>query len=390
MAPPTQSTADPSSGQDRLQHLKEQLQAVLDQQTTLQNENDHLREQVATLTALPPTEEHEDTSDIGIQQQQNSGRDTPAPMRGVSLVPTHLTTTTSSGRISEPKIASPEYYGGQRNKLASFITQVTMVMSLQPSRFPTELSKVIYAGFFLRDTAFLWFQPYVTAEPQPSFMLSFKGFCKELQMTFGDPDEVATAEQQLYALRQKGSVASYLTDFMRHAVLVKWNDEAKAARGLKDAIKDELSRVGRPTNLKDLEAASIRIDTRLFERLVEKGERPMTTNFTGSQSCFTPRTSSTFSPRTSTFTKSTYTRPSEDLRASFQTSSDQVTKQGKLTPAEYQRRKDDNLCLYCGDKGHQVLQCPVAPPPQTRQGLCSATIDDKKTTSQASPSSGKA
>ena len=188
---------------------------------------------------------------------------------------------------------------------------------------------------------------------------------------------------------------------MRYAVLVKWNDEAKAAqfyRGLKDAIKDELSRVGRPVNLKDLEAAAIRIDTRLFERLVEKGERPMTTNFTGSQSRFTPRTpstfvprtSSTFTPRTSTFTKSTYTRPSENLRASF-TSSDQVTKRGKLSPAEYQRRKDNNLCLYCGDKGHQVLQCPVAPSPHSRQqGLRSVTIDDKKTMSQASPSSGKA
>ena len=217
-----------------------------------------------------------------------------------------------------------------------------------------------------------------------------------------DPDEIATAERQLYALRQKGSVTSYLAEFMRYAVLVKWNDEAKAAqfyRGLKDAIKDELSRVGRPANLKDLEAAAIRIDTRLFERLVEKGERPMTTNYTGSQQRFTPRSSSTFiprttsfTPRTSTFTKtqSTYSRPSEDLRASFQTSSDRVTRRGKLTPAEYQRRKDDNLCLYCGDKGHQVLQCPVAPPPQTRQGLRSATIDDKKTTSRASPSPGKA
>ena len=186
MAPPTRSTADASSGQDRLQHLEEQLQAVLDQQTTLQTENDQLRDQVATLTALPPTtEEHEDASDIGIQQQQHSGRDTPAPMRGVSLVPTNHTTTTSNSRISEPKIASPEYYGGQRNKLPSFITQVTMVITLQPSRFPSEISKVIYTGSFLRDTAFLWFQPYVTAEPQPSFMLSFKEFCKELQTTFG-------------------------------------------------------------------------------------------------------------------------------------------------------------------------------------------------------------
>ena len=391
MAPPTRSTADTSSGQDRLQHLEEQLQAVLDQQTNLQMENDQLRQQVATMTALPFTHEQEDTSDAEVQLDH--GRNTPAHMRGVSLAPTH--TTTSSGRVSEPKIASPEYYNGQRSKLPSFITQVTMVITLQPTRFPNETSKVIYAGSFLRDTAFLWFQPYVTAEPQPAFMLSFKEFCKELQSTFGDPDEVATAERQLYALRQKGSVTSYLAEFMRYAVLVKWNDEAKAAqfyRGLKDGIKDELSRVGRPTSLKDLESAAIRIDTRLFERLVEKGERSTSTDVISNQSRFTPRTL-TFVPRQSTFTKSqtTYSRPSNSLQATFPVSPDRLTRRGKLTPAEYQRRKDDNLCLYCGDKGHQVLKCPLAPPAQPSQTNLHATSTvTSQANFKASPSSGKA
>ena len=179
------------------------------------------------MTALPFTHEQEDTSDAEIQLDH--GRNTPAPMRGISLAPTQNTTTTSTGRVSEPKIALPEYYNGQRNKLPSFITQVTMVITLQPTRFPNKTSKVIYAGSFLRNTAFLWFQPYVTAEPQPAYMLSFKEFCKELQSTFDNPDEVATAERQLYALRQKGSVTSYLAEFMRYAVLVKLNGEAKTA-----------------------------------------------------------------------------------------------------------------------------------------------------------------
>lgn len=30
----------------------------------------------------------------------------------------------------------------------------------------------------------------------------------------------------------------------------------------------------------------------------------------------------------------------------------------KLAPEEGQRRKDKNLCLYCGDDGHFVLACP--------------------------------
>lgn len=373
MAPPTRSTgttnSQPSS-QDQLQQLEEQLAQLLNTQTTLQEENQHLQAQVATLTALPPVHETE------------SPHTTPSdhrPERELSHALTGITASTNS-RPTEPKVAAPEYYSGQRNKLTTFITQVTMVLVLQASRYPTEKSKIFYAGSFLRDTAFLWFQPYVTAHPQPEFMLSFEKFCIELRNTFGDPDEVATAERQLYALHQRGSTSSYLAEFMRHAVLVKWNDEAKAAqfyRGLKDAIKDELARTGKPDSFKELQQAAIRIDSRLFERQVEKGERPFTTNT--SQVRFTPRSSTTF---TRTQTQSTYSKPAETLRAT-ELHAEQLTRRGRLTPMEYQRRRENNLCLYCGDKGHQVLKCPVAPPARK------FTSNTRVTTGITKPTSGK-
>ncbi|EAL23701.1 hypothetical protein CNBA3480 [Cryptococcus deneoformans B-3501A] len=115
-------------------------------------------------------------------------------------------TSVPSSRPQEPKISQPEYYHGQYAKLSTFITQVTMVITLQPSRFPTETSKVLYAGSFLRDTPFLWFQPFVTTiDPQPKFMLDFKKFCAELRKNFGDPDEEQTAERLLSANVKEGS-----------------------------------------------------------------------------------------------------------------------------------------------------------------------------------------
>ena len=33
-------------------------------------------------------------------------------------------------------------------------------------------------------------------------------------------------------------------------------------------------------------------------------------------------------------------------------------KDGKLTPAERQRRMDNNLCMFCGSPGHMVKDCP--------------------------------
>lgn len=346
---------------ERIQQLEEQLQAVLNQQTTLQAHNDALqasqtgleeqnealRLQVSALTALPADQQETAPSQVSTPEQL-----TQQDARHVSLAPT---TTTNNGRSSEPKVASPEYFTGQRHKLTTFITQVTMVIALQSSRFTTETAKIIYAGSFLRDTAFLWFQPYVAANPKPAFMLDFELFCSELRKTFGDPDEVSTAERQLYALKQRGSVTTYVADFMRHAVIVKWNDDAKAAqfyRGLKDVIKDELSRTGKPSALAKLQEAAIRIDTRLFERIVEKGERHSAVNTTQ------PR----FAPRTTNYPQAQPAhRPTENFRAFGERDSPQLTRKGKLTPAEYQRRKENNLCLYCGDKGHQVLKCPLAP-----------------------------
>jgi hypothetical protein len=41
-------------------------------------------------------------------------------------------------RVYEPKISQPEYFSGDRKKLNEFITQLKMVISIQPSRFPTQ------------------------------------------------------------------------------------------------------------------------------------------------------------------------------------------------------------------------------------------------------------
>ena len=154
-------------------------------------------------------------------------------------------TPSNKERTSEPKVASPEFFSGSRQGLTPFLTQVNMVIGLQPSRYPMEKTKVLYAGSFLRGTALLWFQPYVSRTPEDPIMNDFESFCKKLKELFGDPNEKATAERNLYALKQKGSATSYLADFQRHAVLVEWNDQAKMAqfyRGLKETVKDELAK----------------------------------------------------------------------------------------------------------------------------------------------------
>lgn len=249
-----------------------------------------------------------------------------------------------------------------------------MVIGLQPSRFPTENSKVLYAASYLRDTAFLWFQPYLAAENPPTWLDDFNQFCKELRAMFGDPDEVATAERHLYNLRQRGSASSYVADFTRYTAIVSWNDEALCAqfyRGLKDTIKDELARTEKPKDLKTLKDIAVRIDTRLFERHLER-DRSSTKSYDNSR--FVPPRNPNFK---TTITKATFTpRPTfrqdndnrrDHLQMGYNSNNRDNSKfRGKIPSAEYERRKKENLCLYCGGKGHTVHDCPVAPPARPR------------------------
>jgi hypothetical protein len=284
--------------------------------------------------------------------------------------------TAPAVRPSKPKIAALEYFHGHRTKLTTFLTQVSMVIKLQPNRYPTERSKVLYTASFLRDTAFLWFQPNLEKDPEPEMMTSYKKFCRALRDTFGDPDAEATAERNIFSLRQKGLASSYISEYQCNSTLTQWNDHALAAQSTEDSKKDStmrllIARVERPHTLKEMMDTALRIDNRLYERSLERGSETQftstttisTRSFGGNKSYsnnnnFTPRSS----PSTGTTTSTTYTRQSFPSRNDRPSSSLPINNRGKLTIEEYQRRKDQDLCLYCGAKDHPVAKCPLAKP----------------------------
>jgi hypothetical protein len=161
---------------------------------------------------------------------------------------------------------------------------------------------------------------------------------------------------------------------------------AQFYRGLKEGIKDEIARVGRPHTLKEMMDTSLRIDNRLYERSLERGSGTQFTSTTttstrsfggnksySNNSNFTPRSS----PSTSTTTSTTYTRQSFPPRNDRATSSLPITNKGKLTSEEYQRRKDQDLCLYCGSKDHAVAKCPLAKPNSSTGNSAILTRDNQ-------------
>jgi hypothetical protein len=185
----------------------------------------------------------------------------------------------------EPKIPDPPMFTGERKDLLPFLTKCQIKFDGQPSRFPDEKSKILYAGSHLEGPAFSWFQPLIapnpgpegSTKPAPPELASFKVFSDALTVIYGDPNLEATAEREIRRLHQTGSAAEYAAKFESKKQYLKWNDEAFRDQfylNLKEEIKDEIAPVGKPKTYLEMKTLAIRLDARLFERHLERPTKP--------------------------------------------------------------------------------------------------------------------
>ena len=93
---------------------------------------------------------------------------------------------------------------------------------------------------------------------------------------FGTVDQERSAEREICNIVQKGAAATYAANFQRHAAYTNWDDTALTAqyyKGLKDFVKDEISRSERPSTLAAMIEKSVIIDNRAYERSMEKSQK---------------------------------------------------------------------------------------------------------------------
>ena len=266
----------------------------------------------------------------------------------------------------EPKIADPEYFSGSRPLLIPYLSQCQLKFNGQPSKFPDEASKVLYAGSYLRGPAFTWFQPLLLAAnkepPQivPEFQ-SFKTFSKSISAVYGDPDLEASAERRLNVLSQTSSVAQYNAEFQQLSQYVEWNDASLKNRfyhGLNDTIKDWLANEPAPKTLKDLVDKATRYDSRRHERLLEKKASP--SHSAGPQST-SSRAPPSAPPPQDYRTASTGTGGLKIPPTSPDGTVPMELGARHITAAERDRRRANKLCFYCGDSEHSVFACLKKP-----------------------------
>ncbi|SOV03415.1 uncharacterized protein UDID_18660 [Ustilago sp. UG-2017a] len=250
----------------------------------------------------------------------------------------------------------PEVFAGERGHLEPFLAQVDVFLRLNPGCFINDSDQILWLSTLLRGVAHQWFYPHLSAVNPPAWLTDYPLFIHQLRVVFGDPDCIATAKREIEALAQTTSVANYLTQFRQLQMTLNWGEDAMAwffYRGLKENVKDDLSRSGKPTDLETLIQRSLEIDNRIAERISEK-KRTITQSANPAP---LPASNPPIAP--------TIVHPSSPSALHVP-----LTTAGKLDPGEYKRRQTNNLSTQARTAKHRLTAfAPVDSQPPGNQYL---------------------
>ena len=257
---------------------------------------------------------------------------------------------------SRAKPRAPDVFdGSDQSKIDTFILQCSMYCALRSSDFPDETAKVSFMLSYLKGSPLDWFQTELSQAmtgygPTPAWFTSVATFTEDLYRLFGPRDPITDATIALENLRYRDSskAVKYSLDFNRHARKTGWNEAALVRcfyKGLPDRMKDEIARVGKPTDLIQLQNLVQVLDQRHWERQSEISRDKRNH----------PAPASTYKPSASYQARAPDSAPSASAKKSSITN--KLGSDGKLSKAERDRRFEKDLCLGCGEAGHRVNAC---------------------------------
>ena len=251
----------------------------------------------------------------------------------------------------------------------------------RPKSFDNDCAKVIYAQSYLKGMALNWFEPeLLLGNPQfcPLWMDDYSKFTQELQANFGPHDPVGDAEHCLdnLSMSDNHKITKYVIKFNCHASQVHGYGEGALwhhfYNRLPEWLKDEITCVGKPYSLHDMQVLVQQIDAHYWECKDEQACHPKsiasTPSLSNQPSCSTNKSAKLVPPPTSN-PSSTPNSSGKSSKGSGQfqkkapaTSdlSSKLGKDGKLTNEEHCCRFENNLCMFCGQSGHIARDCPCS------------------------------
>uniref|UniRef100_A0A3B5RF72 CCHC-type domain-containing protein n=1 Tax=Xiphophorus maculatus TaxID=8083 RepID=A0A3B5RF72_XIPMA len=249
---------------------------------------------------------------------------------GVSAAPERA--PPASARLREVSPPMPEPYTGEIDRCRGFLLQCSLVFSSSPQSFQTDGAKISFVVGNLRGRALKWAE--ARSAQHNLFHRTYDSFVLEFTQTFGYSESPADISRSLLSLKQGNqSVADFAIDFRTLAAASTWNAGALTGaflQALNEDLKDELALRDEPGSLEELVALAIRIDNRIRDRARAKKEP-------------------SFAPRRTDFNPIPANQTGEEPMQIGRT---------RLPPEERQRRLRSGACLYCGQVGHYVANCP--------------------------------
>lgn len=240
----------------------------------------------------------------------------------------------------EPEVQPPKFFKGSRScSVSDFKDALQTMFLLQPRRFPDDNVKVLFISTLLRDSALVWYKS-LRMRNDPA-LRSTSAFWEAFTTRF----EPTLLEEELenrllnITLRQNESIEEFNARFFNLATIVAYEDRALRGIYMNALTPDLLTHLHHmnpiPKTLADTIQAVEIIDSRNRQIMARKAR------FSKSSPPKKQESPATTTPPTS--------EPTSTSGIKFK----------KLDRAEIERRKSLNLCIYCGQPGHAITECPV-------------------------------
>lgn len=241
-----------------------------------------------------------------------------------------------------PKFPKPEPYDGVKGDVRSFLTQAKAYLRVNQT-ITGAAGQIMCIGNLLTGKAFEWWDPTLRDyldnendaerdEETNNTFRSYAAFENKLRNAFGNPDEEGTATRHLKNLRQTGSATHYNREFRQHVIKLDLGDSALMEYfydGLRENVKDELSKIDKPEESDEYVNMAIKIDNRNYQRRMERGYKGPCTTYK----------SNTKHKRSTAYSGTTHSGPME------------------LDAAQRDHKKVKGKCYNCGKEGHFANKC---------------------------------
>lgn len=222
-----------------------------------------------------------------------------------------------------PVLPLPSRFSGAASECANFVVKLQLLFSVYPTIYPTSPTKCGLLVSLLDGTAADWAAREL--RETPTLLDHFQTLLDRFVLAFDDHEREFKAQHRIMSIRQGGrSVAAYALEFRQLALHTAWDVAALLAHflhGLKDDIQDLLLALPSPTSIDQAVTQATACEVRLQARARNRGP----------------------------LSQAAQRQPQQPQ---------QSQPRGPLSQAEKDRRRNLNLCAYCGDAAHHQADCP--------------------------------